>query len=360
MKLEEAVSRIRPADETAVKMAEQKWMGLAKPLGSLGLLEDAVIRMAGVFGTEEVRLENRELFVFCADNGVVRNGVSQSDSSVTAAVARALGNGTSTANYMAEPVRCRVLPVDIGMEAHPPFPGLLECPVRRGTDDFTMGPAMSRAECIRAIEAGISLAERSCREGVSIILAGEMGIGNTTTSCAVASVLLQMEPARLAGRGAGLSDEGLERKIRAIEKGIRVNRPDAEDPVDLLSKVGGLDLAALCGLCIGGACFRIPVLLDGFITVTAAALALRLCPACRFALIPGHVSAEPAAGLLLRQLGMEAPVHAGMRLGEGTGALAALALLDLSLAVYNSGHTFGHLGIEAYQPFDHDRLRFTV
>ena len=350
MHLQTVLEGVRQANDAAREQARSRWNSLAKPLGSLGDLEDAVIRIAGVTGTADVYLEKRTLLVLCADNGVVSRGVSQSDASVTAAVAAALGAGTSTVNYMAEDARCAVRPVDVGMAAHDRIPGVEERAARPGTADIAAGPAMTRAECVLAIETGVDLARREKQEGTDILLAGEMGIGNTTTSCAVASVLLERDPAELAGRGAGLSDEGLARKIDAVRTALEINRPDASDPVDVLRTVGGLDLAALCGLCLGGAYYRLPVLLDGFISCAAALCAVRLCPAAGDALLASHVSAEPAAGLLLEALGLQAPIAAGLRLGEGGGAVAALKLLDTALSVYNSGHTFAHLGIEAYKP----------
>lgn len=350
MTLQEVISSIQGPDEAARKASLAWWDSLAKPLGSLGLLEEMVTRIAALTGSADVRLTRRVLLVLCADNGVIAQGVSQSDASVTAAVADALGSGSSTVSYMARAANCQVTAVDIGMLDSPGDPRVLDRRVRNGTEDITQGPAMTREECIRAIETGIALAGEQKARGTSILLTGEMGIGNTTTSCAVASVLLDEPPRSLAGRGAGLSDAGLERKIRAIERAIELNRPDPADPIDILQKVGGLDLAGLCGVCLGGALYRVPVLLDGLITTVAALCALRLCPKVQNALLPSHLSAEPAARKVLNALGLPGPISAGLRLGEGSGAVAALTLLDLALSVYQSGHTFGHLGIEAYTP----------
>lgn len=348
MRLEEILNEIHGGDAAARQDALDRWNALAKPLGSLGVLEDMVLRIAALTGGAEVRLDRRTLVVFCGDNGVVAQGVSQSQPDVTTAVAGALGAGASTASFMAGAARCEVLPVNIGMLEGEDLPGVAQRCVRKGTGDITLGPAMSREECLRAIGIGIQLAREQREAGASILLTGEMGIGNTTTSCAVACALLGRPPRELAGRGAGLSDAGLKRKIAAIERAMEVNRPDRGDLVDVLAKVGGLDLAGMCGLCIGGARDRIPVLLDGLISTVAALCAVRLCPAVRDALLPSHLSAEPAARLVMDELGLEPPISAGLRLGEGTGALLALSLLDQTLAVYQSGHTFAHLGIDAY------------
>ena len=323
MTLEETISVIRPGDPAARDAARRWWDRLAKPLGSLGQLEDAITKIAALA---------------CADNGVVCQGVSQSDESVTRAVTRALGQGTSTVNYLATQANCTVIPVDIGVKDLDFTDGVLPRKCKNGTDDCSVGPAMTRAECTQAMETGIALA------------LDEMCIGNTTTACAVASVLLDRDPAALVGRGSGLSNAAFLKKIQVLHKAVARNHPDPADPVGVLASVGGLDLAALCGLCLGGAFVRLPVLLDGFIADAAALCAVRLCPAAGDALLASHVSAEPGAKAILEGLGLSAPLCADLRLGEGSGAVMALPLLDMALAVYHSGHTFGALGIDAYTP----------
>ena len=263
MTLEETISAIRPGDPTAQDAARRWWDRLAKPLGSLGQLEDAITKIAALTGDPDVRLDKRMLFVACADNGVVCQGVSQSDESVTRAVTRALGQGTSTVNYLAAQANCTVIPVDIGVKDLDFTDGVLPRKCKNGTDDCSAGPAMTRAECTQAIETGIALALEAKAQGADILLTGEMGIGNTTTACAVASVLLGSDPAALVGRGSGLSNAAFLKKIQVLHKAVARNHPDPADPVGVLASVGGLDLAALCGLCLGGAFVRLPVLLDG-------------------------------------------------------------------------------------------------
>ncbi len=350
MNLTDLISAVPLPDGAAGAAARARWNSLAKPLGGLGLLEDAVVRMAAAAGSPDVHLTRPVLLVFCADNGVVAQGVSQSTAEVTRAVASALGAGTSTVCHMAKAAGCRVLPVDMGILNFPGAPGVLDRRVRNGTADLTLGPAMDRAECLRAMETGISLAERLRREGTAVLAAGEMGIGNTTTSSAVVSVLLNLPPELVTGRGAGLSDTGLQNKLRAIRTGITVNRPDFRDPVDVLTKVGGLDLAALCGTFLGCALYRMPVLLDGLISLAAALCAVRMCPAAGGVMLASHLPAEPGGTAVLEALGLRPLISAGMHLGEGSGAVAALPLLEMALAVYNSGHTFDILGIDAYTP----------
>ncbi len=348
--LKELLSAITPPDREAEAASRRHWDSLAKPLGSLGLLEDAVVKIAALTGNVRVALRKRSLVVFCADNGVVAQGVTQTDSSVTAAVACSLARGSSTVCPMARLTRCEVIPVDMGMVDFPGFPGVLDRRVQNSTGDITLGPAMSREECVRAILTGAELAREQKETGVDILAGGEMGIGNTTTSSAVAAVLLGLQPEEVTGRGAGLSTQGLYRKVEAVRRAIAVNVPDPRDPIDVLSKVGGLDLAALCGFYLGCARYWVPVLLDGLISTVAALCAVRLCPNAQGALLASHVSAEPAGKLVLEALGLEPPITAQMRLGEGSGAVAALPLLDMALAVYSGGQTFGELGIEAYTP----------
>ena len=348
--LSEILSQITAPDEAARAACLARWDGLAKPLGSLGLLEASLARIAAVTGSPDITLDRRTLLVLCADNGVVAQGVAQCGSSVTASVAQALAAGESTVCHMARCARCRVIPVDMGMADFPSTPGVWDRRVRNGTADITQGPAMTRAECVQAIELGAELVRECHESGSSIIATGEMGIGNTTTSSALASVLLGKSPAEVTGRGAGLSDAGLTRKVAAIERALSLNRPDPADPVDIISKVGGLDIAGLCGVFLGGALYRVPVVIDGFISGAAALCAARLCPGATFALLASHVSAEPAGGLMLDALERSPLISAGMRLGEGSGAVAALPLLDMALAVYHSGQTFGRLGIDACTP----------
>ncbi len=347
--LTELIKGIEEADQKAGERAIRHWDALAKPLGSLGLLEEDIVKIAALTGKEKIHLDKACLFVFCADNGVVAQGVSQSDYRVTSAVAKALGEGKSTVNYMAEAAGCRVLPVNVGMKEELDLPGVRAACIQRGSEDISLGPAMSREDCEKAIWLGAELVREEKEKGTEILLLGEMGIGNTTSAAAITAVLLQEEISQICGRGAGLSDQGLRRKKEVIQKALLQNQPDPKDPIDILSKVGGFDLAALTGACLGAAYYQIPLILDGVISCAAALCTLRLEEKTKKALLASHVSSEPAATLLLKEMELKAPISAGLHLGEGTGAVLALQLLKGVLAVYNSGHTFGHLGIEAYE-----------
>lgn len=337
-------------DEAAARASLERWNGIAKPLGCLGELEKAVIKISGLVGNHRHAIANRVVLVMCADNGVVGRGVTQTGSEVTAVLARNLVNGEISVCKMAEVAGARVVPVDMGVNTDLRLDGLLNRRIAAGTGDIAAGPAMSRNQAIQAIGVGMDLVGEMRRQGCDIILTGEVGIGNTTTSSAVASVLLRQEPAIVTGRGAGLSSEGLRNKIAVIEQAIRVNRPDPADPLDVLAKVGGFDIAGLVGVFLGGAYHRVPVLVDGLISSVAALVAQRLRPESADAMLASHVSAEPACRMLLDALGLSPLICAGMCLGEGSGAVAALPLLDMAYAVYNGMPTFEDIAIERYQP----------
>lgn len=340
---------ITPPDEAARAAAHAYWASLAKPLGGLGGLETTIEDAAALTGSAKLDISRRAVLVLCADNGVVAQGVSQTDSSVTRAVAENLAARRTSVCRMAQTARCEVVPVDMGI-AGDPVPGVLDCRIAPGTADFTLGPAMSRAEAVEAIGRGIRLVQEQKKAGVGLLATGEMGIGNTTTSSAVAAVLLGQPVEVMTGRGAGLSDEGLARKLDAIHRGIAKNQPDSADALDVLAKLGGFDIAGLCGVFLGGALEGVPVLADGFISCVAALCAVRFCPAAAKAVFASHCSTEPAAKLVLDALNKKALITAGLHLGEGTGAVAAIPLWDMALAVYDGCYSFEEGGIEAYTP----------
>ncbi len=341
---------IAGASADAEAEARRRWDSIAKPLGSLGLLEDTVVKIAALTGNADVSLDRRAVVVMCADNGVVCEGVTQTGQEVTAAVAREILRSESSVCRMAEVAHADVIPVDIGMVE--PVEGVADHSVARGTANIAAGPAMTREQAERAVDVGVAMVRDLAAQGYRILATGEMGIGNTTTSSAIASALLDRPVVEMTGRGAGLSDAGLRRKIAAIERAFEVNRPDRSDPFDVLSKLGGFDIAGMAGMFIGGAIYRVPVLVDGFISAVAALLAQRIRRECAISAIASHVSAEPAASLALSAAGLKPLICAGMRLGEGTGAVALLPLLDMALAVYGGMTTFGDIGIAAYEHFE--------
>ena len=339
-----------PADGAARAAAHARWASLAHPLGSLGLLETMLEEAAALTGSADLDFGRRAVLVLCADNGVVARGVTQTGPEATAAVARGLAAGQSPVCRMARVARCAVVPVDMGILDFAGAAGVLDRRVGNGTGDIAAGPAMTRAQAEQAVLTGAALAAEQADAGVRLLATGEMGIGNTTTSAAVACALLGRRPEDFTGRGAGLSDAGLERKVDAVRRALEVNRPDPADPLDVLAKVGGFDLAGLCGVFLGGAACRVPVLADGLISTVAALCAVRLCPGAAKAVFASHLSAEPAGRAVLHALGKTPPLAAGMRLGEGTGAVATIPLWDMARAVYAESYSFAQCGVEAYTP----------
>ena len=288
-----------------------------------------------------------KLLTFCADNGVVEENVTQSGQEVTATVAENFLQEKATAAILCRGAHADLFPIDIGMARDTKVP---RYKVAYGTKNMAKGPAMTREEAVRALETGIAVAEEKIAAGYQLMATGEMGIGNTTTSSAMAAVFLNQPVPELTGRGAGLSSEGLARKIAAIEKAIAINQPDPSDPIDVLAKVGGFDIAGMAGVFLAGAAHGVPVVMDGFISCVAALLAARIAPFAKDYMIASHVSKEPAAHLLLAELGKEAFLHCDMCLGEGTGAIMLFPILDQANAVYRGMATFDEAQIETYVP----------
>ena len=347
MTLKEAKKQITPLNTQAMEEAVAHWNSIAKPLHSLGKLEDLVVQLAGIAGTPNVNIEKRALVAMCADNGVVEEGVTQSGQEVTAIVAENFLKAETTACIMAKNCGADVYPVDVGMAADTKVRTDLK--VAHGTKNMAKQPAMTREEAVKAIEAGIFMAEELKGRGYQILATGEMGIGNTTTSSAVASVLMEEPVEAMTGRGAGLTSEGLTRKIQVIKNAIALHKPDREDAIDVLAKVGGFDIAGMAGVFLGGAALKIPVIMDGFISCVAALVAVSICPEASGYILASHVSKEPAARLILEYLQKEAVIHGDMCLGEGTGAIALLPLLDLGISVYHSMSTFEEIHVEQYE-----------
>lgn len=344
--LREWIGRIRPASADAAKKAQERWDSIAKPLHSLGRLEDAVVKLAGIGRTADVRTAKKALIVMCADNGVVAEGVTQTGQEVTAIVAENFLDCNSSAAIMCEKAGINLFPVDIGMARDTRVPARK---IAYGTKNLAKEPAMTRKEAVRGILTGIQIVKEKKEEGYDILATGEMGIGNTTTSSAVAAILLDQPVEVMTGRGAGLTSEGLRRKKEVIAKAAALHQPDKNDAVDVLSKVGGFDLAGLSGMFLGGAVFGIPVVIDGFISAAAALLAVRMCSIAGEYMLASHTSKEPGMRMILDALGLKACLDCEMCLGEGTGAAAFLPVLDLAVEVYRRMSTFSENRIEEYK-----------
>lgn len=348
MTLEETMQKIRPVDVAAMAAAKQHWDGLGKPLGSLGRLEKALIQIAGIQRTGDVHIDRKALVIMCADNGVVEEGVTQCGQEVTATVAENFLDEKSCVAIMCRRAGTKICPVDIGMAVD--TPRVEKRKIAYGTKNMAKEPAMTREQAVQALEVGIHMVEELKEKGYGIVATGEMGIGNTTTSSAVTAVLLEQDPAKVTGRGAGLSGTGLKKKISVIRDAIALHKPKKEDPIDVLAKVGGLDIAGMAGVFLGGAACRIPVVADGFISCVAALCAIRICPAVKDYVITSHKSKEPATMMILEALDIPVFLDCDMCLGEGTGAVTIYPILDMALAVYGGMCTFSDNQMENYVP----------
>ncbi len=352
MLLYETLEKITGLDENAKNAAQTRLDSLTKPLGSLGRLEDLVKQVAGITGQLRPSIDKKTIVIMCADNGVVEEGVSSCPKSVTASVTENFTRGITGVCVLAKNAGADIHIVDVGVDAELSSEGIANRKIRRGTWNIAKGPAMTREEAVRAIETGIEAVTGLVRKGVQMFGTGEMGIGNTTTSSAVAAVITGKPVEEVVGRGSGLTDEGLQHKIEVIKKSIAVNKPDRSDPIDVLSKLGGFDIAGLTGCFLGAAALRKPIFIDGFIASVAALIAYRLKPEVREYMIASHGSAEPGSRAVLEEIGLEPLLALGMRLGEGTGAAVAFHIIDAAFAAYNGMGTFGDAMIEQYKPLE--------
>ena len=348
--LTKLLETIRPLDENAMESARLHWDAIAKPLHSLGRLEDMIVQLAGICENPVPAPRKKAVLIFCADNGIVAEGGTQTTQDVTAAVTQNFAKGIASVNALSRICGTEVFPVDIGVAQALDCPGVLNRKVAFGTQNFAHGPAMRRDEAEQAVCTGIDLVQEKAAEGYNLIVTGEMGIGNTTTSSAVFSVLQGLPPEQVTGRGAGLSDAGLQHKIQVISRAVAALQPDPGDVLDVLSKVGGFDVCGMMGAFLGGAICRVPVLVDGFISAVAANCAVRLCPACRDYIFASHCSKEPAGKMALDALHLRAYLDCEMCLGEGTGGVIAAKLFDFALAAYDEIAGFDAVGIDPYQP----------
>lgn len=341
------MQEIKGLDEEAMKLCRRKWDSIAKPLHSLGKLEDYLVQIAGITGTADVCIEKKGLVIMCADNGIVEEGVTQSGQEVTALVSENFLSDQATAAVMCKKAGVDLFAVDIGIARDTK---LINRKIAYGTKNFAKEPAMTRAEAIRALQTGIDMVRDLKERGYQLLATGEMGIGNTTTSSALAAVFLDKRPEEVTGRGAGLSSAGLDKKIRVIGEAIEKYRSQFHDAVDVLAAVGGLDIAGLAGVFLGGAIYHVPIVIDGFISSVAALTAIRICPESRDFMLVSHASKEPATRMLLEELRMDAALHCDMCLGEGTGAVTLFPILDMACEVYRKMSTFDEISLEAYQP----------
>lgn len=351
MNLQEALKSIKPLNQEAMKECSKRWDSICKPLYAFGKFETEIQRMAGIFGSNELNLDKKAVVVMCADHGILEEGVSQSTQDITVSMTEGFANMQCSVSVMADYAGVDIFPVDIGVASDV---NVICHKIAYGTKNMAKEPAMTREQAIESIEVGIHMAEELKQKGYKVLCVGEMGVGNTTAASAMASVMLNLPIREVTGRGSGLTKEGLEKKIQVLERVMKFHTIDKDDPIDILTKVGGLEIGGMAGLYIGGAAVGIPVIADGMITCVSALLAARLDARVKDYMFPSHVSKEPAGQLLLDALGFEPFLTCGMHLGEGTGAVALMPLLDMVLDVYNRMSTFEDHQIMVYEPYLED------
>ncbi len=350
--------KIESPDRKIYEQSKYRWDHLSKPIDGMGDFEELICQIASIQGSVFPSVDDRVLLVFCSDNGIVSRKVTQSGQDVTSKIATALGQGKSTACMLARSCNTKVVPVDVGINSSELFDGVLDRKITMGTNDFLTTPAMCEEQALRAIEAGVEVVSEQVGQGAKLIATGEMGIGNTTTSAAVLAALLDIDSAQIVGRGAGLDDAGLLRKQTVVKDGIAKYEADFASVTDvrerallILGCLGGYDIAAMCGAFIGCAVHRIPVIIDGAISAVAALLADIFANGARDYMIASHSGREQATKLVLDKLGKSPYINGKMALGEGTGALMLIPLIDQALYLYQNGLGFADAGIEDYERF---------
>ena len=344
--LARTIAAIGPLDADAMRAAEARQLQLTKPPKALGRLETLSIQLAGIQGKEQPVIADKAIAVMAADHGVTAEGVSAFPAEVTPAMVFNMAAGGAGINVIGRHVGARVVVTDVGVNADlSAAQGVRQKKLRMGTANMAQGPAMTREEAVRAVEVGIELVEEELANGLDIIATGEVGIGNTTAASAVIAALTGQPAARVTGRGTGITKDALAGKVAVIEKALAANSPDAADPIDVLAKVGGLDIAAMTGVFLGGAAHRVPVVMDGFISAAAALAAVRLCHECVDYILPSHVSIEVGHQVVLEELGLVPLFDLQMRLGEGTGAALSMSIIEASARILSEMATFESAGV---------------
>lgn len=345
-KLKQTIANIQPLNERAMEEARARQDNLTKPQGSLGQLEFLSIQVAGIKGTSRPKITHKVVFTLAGDHGVTEEGVSAYPSEVTPQMVYNFLRGGAGINVLARHAGARVVVADLGvatvLERHP---DLKDKKVALGTRNMAKGPAMTREEAIRSIEAGIELVEEELEKGMDVLGTGDMGIGNTTPSSAITAAITGADVKIVTGRGTGLDDKGWERKVEIIQKALDLNRPDPKDPIDVLSKVGGFEIGGIAGVMLAGARYKIPVLIDGFISGASALIATSLAPLVKPYLIASHQSVEQGHRIILKHLGLKPILNLNLRLGEGTGAALGISLVEASLKILNEMATFAEAGV---------------
>ena len=361
MTVKEILSKkICKPDSEVYELSSKKWDALAKPIDGLGTFEKMVSSIASIQGKVLPDISKKALVIMCADNGVFEEGVSQTNQGVTLDVAELMGEAKSSVGSMLRGYSVETRVYDVGINSDITPKGVIDAKVRRGTANFTKGPAMEEKECLSVIETGIKSVEELKNEGIGIIATGEMGIANTTTSTALLCALEGVDPTSFTGRGAGLSEDAFHKKIEVIERGLRLHRGDnigqkitaPVEAFEALRRLGGLDIAALSGVFIGGAVYKVPIVIDGLISAVAALVAQRMLPGSRAYMIPSHMGREKGMDIIMNELALNPVISANLALGEGTGAVLLFPMLDMVMNLYGKGIEFDETDIDRYERFE--------
>ena len=346
-KIEQIISKIKPIDKSVLETTQKRLDNLTKPLGSLGRMEEFAKQIVAISGKKNPVLKNKVIFTLAGDHGIVEEGVSAYPKEVTPQMVYNFLNNGAGINVLSKHVGARVVIADLGVaeELKTKNEKLKIKKIGLGTKNFTKGPAMVMEDAVKSIEAGIELVEEELKNGLDIIGTGEMGIGNTTPSSAITSVICNMEVEKVTGKGTGIDNKTLENKIIAVKKGIKVNNPNPKNGLDVLAKIGGFEIGGLAGIILAGAANRIPVIIDGFISTSAALIAVTIAPNVKDYIIAGHCSQEPGHKLQLQWLGLKPVLDLDLRLGEGTGAVLAINIIDASCKILNEMATFDSAGV---------------
>lgn len=351
--LKHTLDAIRPVDRTVMAAAQREIDYCLKPPGSLGKLESMARQIAGITGQVHNAIRKKAIVVMMADNGVYTEGVAMYPQDITRIGAEFVTTGRMGVNFLARQAGADIIAVDIGIQVDVDLPRVINRKVRHGTANFLKEPAMTREEAIQAIEAGIEVTNDAIDRGYDLIGTGEIGIGNTTASSAVLFAFTGAPIDRVVGRGAGLTDEAFARKKAVVEEAVRLHQPDPDDPLDVLAKVGGLDIAGMVGTYLACAARRVPVVTDGLISNVAALAAMRCKPEAVQYMIPSHISFEPGAKLLKEITGLEPMLDMDMRLGEGTGCALVFTIIEAALRMIEEMGTFAVLGKSRDEIGDH-------
>jgi len=344
--LSNTIGTIKPPDKEAAAKAQARQDQLTKPRGSLGRLEELSVKVAGITGKELPRIERKAIVIIAGDHGVVAEGVSAYPREVTVQMVHNFLRGGAAINVLARHIGARMVVVDMGIAAElEPHPSLVSRKIALGTHNMAKEPAMSKEQALQAIEGGIEVINEEMSRGLDIVGVGDMGIGNTTPSSAICAAITGEPAGRVTGKGTGVSDEQLALKVKVIETALALNRPDPEDAIDVLSKVGGFEIGGIAGVILGAAARRLPVVIDGFIAGAAALIASGLCPRVKGYLIAAHVSAEVGHQAILDYLRLRPLLDLGMRLGEGTGAALAISIVEAAVKTLAGMATFADAGV---------------